>query len=83
MKKVRLLLMIQAVIMMFIGLYIVGAEFSQKKGITGNPIAAPPTPSLPDENPIARAFSLFLFFGILLAVGAVIELIVLAVSSFG
>lgn len=87
MKKLRTLLTVQAVMMLFIGLYIVGAEFAVKGVIgTGNPIASPPTPQVPQtsdgENPIAKTFTLFAIFGILLVVGAAIELVILFISAF-
>jgi len=84
MKKLHTLLIAQAVIMLFIGLYIVGIEFSDNGKVagTGNQIAVP-TPQPPEgENPIAKTFTLFAIFGVLLVIGAIIELVILFVSAF-
>lgn len=81
MKKLRTLLTVQAVMMLFIGIYIVGAELAVNRVIgTGNPIA--PVPQAPDKNPIEKTFTLFAIFGILLAVGAIVELAILFFSAF-
>ncbi len=87
MKKLRTLLTVQAVMMLFIGLYIVGAELAVKGVVgTGNQIASPPILQMPQtadgDNPIVKTFTLFAIFGILLALGAIIELVILFVSAF-
>jgi len=80
MKKLRTMLTVQAVMMLFIGIYIVGTELAVNVFITGNPIA--PLPQMPDENPIEKTFSLFVIFGIILAIGAIVELVILFYSAF-
>ncbi|OGJ17070.1 hypothetical protein A3K73_01430 [Candidatus Pacearchaeota archaeon RBG_13_36_9] len=85
MKKLRTLLILQAVIMLFVGLYIVGIEFSDNSKVagTGNQIAAPPLPQIPGgDGPIEKTFTLFAVFGILLVIGAIIEMVILFFSAF-
>ncbi len=75
--------MVQAIIMLFAGFYLISYNFPDEKvSLTGHQISSPPTLSLPDENPITKTLGLFATFGILLAVGAVIELVILAISAF-
>jgi len=79
-------LILQAVIMLFAGLYIVGTQFSDSEKVagTGN-VAAPPLPEMPStadgENPITKTFTLFAIFGILLVIGAIIEMVILFISA--
>jgi hypothetical protein len=81
MKKLRTFLVAQAVITFLIGLYLLSTQFPDERvSLTGNPIA--PIPNAPEENPVTKTFGLFALFGILLAIGAVIELVILAISAF-
>ena len=83
MKKVKTLLITQSIITLLLGFYLISYAFpEQKVSLTGHQISPPPTPSLPDENPITQTLNLFAIFDIMLAIGAVIELAILVFSAF-
>jgi len=77
MKKLRVFLIAQALLMLLIGLYLVSYSLPDQAAISGNQIL-----NTEAEDPISHAMSLVALFGIFLFIGAIAELVILFFSSF-